>query len=366
MKGLLLARRFYFECVQPLIAAQIPELQESYAAGLIGYGSDVLGNDDELSRDHEWGPRLVLFLDETAYPQFAGKLDAVLTDALPATFAGFPTRFQRNEEIWGTLVMSETGAGKHHVAITTPQRFLEQTIGYRNGPQRDEQWLLVPEQRLLELTGGEIFWDGTGEVSQLRKQLAYFPDPVWQYRLAYAFESLGWDLDLIPLCAKRGDLLSMHLNAAASVARVMKLAFLLNRRYCPGYPKWLHREFKKLPVAAGEIEDRLHEVFVSREADAILSSLEQALAIIYSHLRRLNMLPELPDEIPKGFHRGAQVMEPQKIARLILASIEGPLRRLMIQDAPYGAADQWVTNQDMLLSPEHIKGLTHIYHVETG
>lgn len=59
MKGLELARCFYFECVQPIIAGRLAPLDGAYAAGLIGYGSDVLGHDDELSRDHEWGPRLV-------------------------------------------------------------------------------------------------------------------------------------------------------------------------------------------------------------------------------------------------------------------------------------------------------------------
>ena len=64
VKGLELAKRFYLECVKPLIEERIPEIDRQYAAGLIGFGSDVLGNDDEWSKDHEWGPRLIIFLSK--------------------------------------------------------------------------------------------------------------------------------------------------------------------------------------------------------------------------------------------------------------------------------------------------------------
>ena len=70
--GLELNRLFYQEVVGPLIAAQFPDL--AYSAALIGYGSDVLGYDTALSTDHEWGPRLWLFLDggdEAAFYQVA-------------------------------------------------------------------------------------------------------------------------------------------------------------------------------------------------------------------------------------------------------------------------------------------------------
>jgi hypothetical protein len=54
MNGLQLARQFYFDCVQQIITERLPELNDRCAAGLLGYGSDVPANDDELLRDHEW------------------------------------------------------------------------------------------------------------------------------------------------------------------------------------------------------------------------------------------------------------------------------------------------------------------------
>ena len=360
MKGLDLARDFYFDCLQPIIVRQTPDLREAHAAGLIGYGSDVLGNDDEFSRDHEWGPRLVLFLRDRDYSRFAEGLDLTLQNALPATFQGFPTRFERNPRLWNSLVMTTSAEGRHHVAITTVERFMKLTLGYRGVPETDFQWLLIPEQRLLEFTSGEIFYDGIGEITHARAKCCYFPDNVWRYRLSYVLESLGWELGLIPLCGKRGDSLSVRLNTAVTVERVMKLTFLVNRRYCPGYAKWLHREFSKLPIAAREIESLLAQALLTTDAVAIHSKISEALERLYVHLRVLDGVPELPSELPRVLDRSSTV-DTQKVARIILDSISGPLGELSINGAACGAADQWVTNQDILISPEHVKSLASVY-----
>ena len=58
--GITLARDFFDEIIKPLLAEKTPGIP--YAAALIGPGSDVLGFDTPISRDHDWGPRLPLFL----------------------------------------------------------------------------------------------------------------------------------------------------------------------------------------------------------------------------------------------------------------------------------------------------------------
>jgi hypothetical protein len=73
MNGAELARRFHADVVAPLLAKALPGL--GYAAGRLGSGSDVLGLDDATSRDHDWGCRLTLLVDEAdrdAVPQLAG------------------------------------------------------------------------------------------------------------------------------------------------------------------------------------------------------------------------------------------------------------------------------------------------------
>ncbi|MBO5670086.1 MAG: hypothetical protein J6S41_00925, partial [Clostridia bacterium] len=60
IKGRDLCRDFFREIARPILDEHFPCLQ--YSAGLLGYGSDILGYDDEISTDHMWGPRFYLFL----------------------------------------------------------------------------------------------------------------------------------------------------------------------------------------------------------------------------------------------------------------------------------------------------------------
>jgi hypothetical protein len=88
--GRELARRFHADVVAPLLARSMPGLR--YAAGRLGSGSDVLGFDDVMSRDHDWGCRLTLLVgerDRDAVPAIRGLLD----EKLPESYRGFPVRF---------------------------------------------------------------------------------------------------------------------------------------------------------------------------------------------------------------------------------------------------------------------------------
>lgn len=90
IKGLELCERFFKECAKPILDKYFPDLQ--YSAGLIGYGSDVLGYDDEISRDHMWGPRFYMFLRKNDI----NKKDEIFNEFaenLPYTFMDYSVNF---------------------------------------------------------------------------------------------------------------------------------------------------------------------------------------------------------------------------------------------------------------------------------
>ena len=85
-----LSRQFHADVVAPLLALAMPGL--GYAAGRLGSGSDMLGFDDAMSRDHDWGCRLTLLVDEPdrdAVPQIIGLLERDLPESTGGIRSGF-------------------------------------------------------------------------------------------------------------------------------------------------------------------------------------------------------------------------------------------------------------------------------------
>src|SRR5262245_43062509 len=87
--GLELGRRFYQEAVRPILDAAFPGLP--HGAALLGRGSEVLGFDDELSTDHDWGPRVMLFLREDDHRRWAEAINEAMRQRLPRRFRDYAT-----------------------------------------------------------------------------------------------------------------------------------------------------------------------------------------------------------------------------------------------------------------------------------
>ncbi|MBN1400890.1 MAG: DUF4037 domain-containing protein, partial [Anaerolineae bacterium] len=226
MRGIDLCRDYYEYVIEPLLRRHCPEM-ERFAAGLLGWGSDVLGHDDAWSRDHEWGPRCQLFLREED-ADACQRVYALLNQHAPGAFRGYATRFVPHPRDPSVRVPTFDPEGRVHIQVTTCEAYWQDNLGMVE-PSSDRDWLGYSEQRLLELTRGEVFRDDLGTLTRLRALYAYYPLDVWKYRLAYAWQALGWDIDLIGLAAARGDTLAARHCLSLSVYRIMRLLFLLNR-----------------------------------------------------------------------------------------------------------------------------------------
>ncbi len=90
IKGLDLCEGFFNTYAKNIIESNFPDLK--YTAGLIGYGSDVLGYDDVVSTDHMWGPRFYMFLDKKDI-ELKDKIFQVLSENLPYTYEGYSVNF---------------------------------------------------------------------------------------------------------------------------------------------------------------------------------------------------------------------------------------------------------------------------------
>lgn len=69
MKCSVLSKDFFREIVHPLFIENFPEVNQVMSCGMFGNGSEVTCLDDELSQDHDWGPRVQVLLPKDVYNQ---------------------------------------------------------------------------------------------------------------------------------------------------------------------------------------------------------------------------------------------------------------------------------------------------------
>src|SRR3954466_4370979 len=116
ISGLQLSEALYREAVAPILAREFPELVHS--AARIGTGSDVLGFDTVRSTDHEWGPRLLLFLSETDVTTHGSSIVETMRQTLPREIRGYSTNFGPTDEAGiGVLQPVEGGPIEHKVEV---------------------------------------------------------------------------------------------------------------------------------------------------------------------------------------------------------------------------------------------------------
>ncbi len=245
--GLELSERFYAEAVGPILKKHWPKL--NYSAGLIGDGSEVQGFDTPMSMDHHWGPRALVFLSHEDHRRVGSKVHETLANELPYTFAGYCTNMPQGFDSRYPKPI-QAGPIDHFVEFFSYKTYFQNKLGIDPDAKIDtSQWLTFSEQALLEVTGGKVFVDGLGKLNTLRRKLSYYPKDVWLYILASQWESIGQEEHLIGRAGMVGDELGSRVIAARHVRDLMRLCFLMSRKYAP-YAKWFGTAFNQLNCAA--------------------------------------------------------------------------------------------------------------------
>lgn len=246
MQGIELSRRFYIEVVQPWLSSAAPGLQHS--AALIGYGSELLGLDDEMSKDHNWGPRVHLFIGRGSFDEHAHRLVTEFSTAAPTHFLEEPIGW-RSRPHPPASGENAIGAPEHGLEIHTLEGTLEGLLAVRSADNLGPlQWLGFAEQRLLAFTGGAVFHDDDDRLTRARTALAYFPHDVWLYKIACQWRRIAEEQAFVGRAGQVGDDLGSRVVASRLVRDIMRMGFLLGRRYAP-YSKWFGSAFGQLPFA---------------------------------------------------------------------------------------------------------------------
>ncbi|EHL69045.1 DUF4037 domain-containing protein [Cloacibacillus evryensis] len=241
MPGLELCRQFYLLCGAPLIERTFGENGRRFAAGLAGAGSDCLGFDDELSRDHDFGPGFCLWLTDEDDETFGGELRRLYSE-LPRQFGG--------------CVRNTTPQGADRVGVMRIGDFYRRYTGCRDIPEGDAAWLRIPEHLLAAAVSGEVFRDGLGEFSRIRSGLLpCYPEDVRLKKLAARLFTMAQAGQY-----NYGRIMKRHDAAAAALAlsefarAALSAVHLLNRRYMPYY-KWAFRSARRLPLLSDVVTE---------------------------------------------------------------------------------------------------------------
>jgi hypothetical protein len=246
MQGIELSRRFYTDVVRPWLSAVVPELR--YAAALMGYGSELLGFDDEMSRDHNWGPRVHLVVDRDDFDTYARRLVEEFSRIAPANYLGEPIGW-RSRPHPAANGPEAAGALAHGLEFHTLENLLDTHFATRSVETiTATQWLGFAEQKLLAFTSGAVFHDTDGRLCQARERLRYLPDDVWLYKIACQWRRIAEEQAFVGRAGQVGDDLGSRVIAARLVRDVMRMGFLLERRYAP-YAKWFGSSFAQLSIA---------------------------------------------------------------------------------------------------------------------
>lgn len=282
--GIDLNRMFFQQVIKPLLDEHFPGLK--YSAGILGEGSDVMRFDTPQSMDHNWGPHMRIFLSDDDFKTKKDDIDKMFRKKLPYEFMGFPTNFTKpNEDTYLVQQMKPVTSGEvnHMIQFYTIKSFWQHYLGFNPYKRINyKDWLIFPQQALIELTDGEVYYDGLGELQVMREKFGYYPDDIWKYIYALQWGYLGNQEAFMGRTGEVGDELGSNIIASQLVTQIMRLCFLIEKKYIP-YSKWFGTAFSRLNCA-GELTSLLMEVVHSNT----WQEREERLGPVYEILLRMH------------------------------------------------------------------------------
>jgi len=325
ISGLELSRKLHDEVIVPVLARRFPHVR--YASVRLDGGSDVLGFDTPVSRDHGWGPRVTLLLGQDDRAAAGAELTASLEEALPTTISGVATRFARP-------TAQAPDAFGHGIEVATVEGFFWRWLGCNpRQPLTIVEWLAAPASRLRAVADGAVWHDGLGEIGPVLERLRWYPADLWRALMATQWRRLADQEAFMGRCGDVGDELGSRLVAAHQVRELMRLVFLLSRVY-PPYAKWFGSAFSRLDLAA-EFEPPLARVLAATDWRSREDALNAAYAAVGAMHNAASLTPPI-DLAVRPFHeRPYRILDVGRFATALDATHS-------IGDVMSGAAWQWI------------------------
>ncbi len=238
MRGLEISRAYYEEYGLPMLREQFSEVIDRIAVGLVGEGSECLGFDDEISRDHDFDPGFCLWISEEDEKEFGFRLERAYSK-LPREFMGLKRGY-----------ISPVGGNRR--GVMTVEGFYRRHLGDSHTPETVYSWLYTPTGSLLAASNGEVFADVSGAFTAVREKLRRgYPEDIRRKKLAahVLFMAQSGQYNYAR-CVARGEVGAAQLATFEFVRHTISAIYLMNNAYEPFY-KWAYRGLRELPVLGG-------------------------------------------------------------------------------------------------------------------
>ena len=347
INGLKLGELYYKKIIKPILFENFSDLK--YSAGLIGEGSEILGYDDVTSTDHCWGPRIMIFLSDEDYKNsYKSILDTIMSK-IPKEFMGYSTELH-------------CAIKKTTVDIFTIKSYFIKHLTI--SPEKNlaiEDWLIFPSQKLLETTSGKLFHDGL-DLQKIIKKFDYYPKDVWLYILSCQWTKIGQEEPFMGRCGHSGDELGSQIIASRLVREIMKLCFLMEKKYAP-YSKWFGRGFCELKISK-KISPILRKVLLSKNWKEREKWLSKAYKILVECHNSLKITPLISTKVTNFHERPYLVIHSDDIAESIKKAIKEPSIRHV--QTNIGSVDQFIDSTDVLSFPEIIEKIKNVFIIKTS
>ena len=276
MQGLQLAEEYFEQYGKTLIEEKFSNYSSRIAAGLVGAGSECLGFDDTISRDHDWGPGFCLWVTDDDFKIFGDKLHKAYS-SLPQTYKGFGPRLSSPGEEW-------------RVGVTPIRTFYARMMGLGAPPANNDEWLRVPEHCFASAVNGKVFTDPLGEFSKWRKTItAYYPEDIRLKKIASRCITIAQSGQYnFVRSSERKERFGAEFAITEFCNDILSMTFLLNRRFTPFY-KWRHRAVASLPILGKQIYENIDLLLQATDNKKRIEYIEEMVQAIKQTLLAENL-----------------------------------------------------------------------------
>jgi hypothetical protein len=192
---------------------------------------------------------------------------------------------------------------------------------------------------------------------RLRRKFHYYPRDVWLYQIEAQWIKIFEDREFISRCGDVGDELGSIIIAARQVNKLMRLCFLIERKYAP-YTKWFGTAFSELQCAS-ELSPIFRDVLMASTWKERESNLARAYRVIARMHNALKITRPIVEDVSNYHGRPYLVFEsPDLVLDIVNSFTDEEVKGIK---HGLGSVNQFVDSTNQLSNNALVEMLKAVY-----